>query len=471
LKRIHAILLAAGEGNRFGPELPKQFVRLAGEQILARSLRVIAAAGVDTIVVVANPNWMAETAAVVAAEAPGIPTTVVVGGATRNESTRNGLATIDAAAHDVIVVHDAVRPLVPVEVILGAIAPVASGDADSTDTVIPSADTLVVVEGGHVVEIPDRSRFRRGQTPQVFRYDILARAYQLAEAAGDLGATDDCSLVLRHVPGARIVAVAGDEVNLKITTRIDLVLADRMLQMRTLGGASNLEPARSMERARVLVVGGTNGIGKAIAGEAARLGAATAVDGRSRGLDVRDAAAVARRIDAAAERLGGLDHVVVTAGVLRLGPLGGSAAQELAEVVDVNLTGTMNVALAAYPHLCRSHGSLTVFASSSFTRGRPNYVAYSASKAGVVNMAQGLAEEWRDDGIRVNAISPERTDTPMRRRAFPEEPADGMLTADEVALATIALLRSDLTGQVVDVKRHDSLGVIDVDAEPIVTSI
>ena len=471
LKRTHAILLAAGEGNRFGPELPKQFVRLAGEQILARSLRVIGAAGVDTIVVVANPNWMAETQAVVAAEAPGIPTTVVAGGATRNESTRNGLLSLDADPDDVIVVHDAVRPLVPIEVIQRAIEPVATGAADSSDTVIPSADTLVVVEGGDVVEIPDRSRFRRGQTPQVFRYDILLRAYELASAAGDLGATDDCSLVLRYVPSARIVAVAGDEVNLKITTRIDLVLADRMLQMRTLGGASNLEPARSMDGARVLVVGGTNGIGKAIAEEAERLGARTWVDGRSRGLDVRDAAAAGKRIDAAADRMGGLDHVVVTAGVLRLGPLRGSSAQELAEVIDVNLTGTLNVALAAYPHLCASHGSLTVFASSSFTRGRPNYVAYSASKAGVVNMAQGLAEEWRDDGIRVNAISPERTDTPMRRRAFPEEPTDDMLTADEVALATIALLRSDLTGQVVDVKRHDSLGVVDVDAEPIVTSI
>ena len=471
MKRIHAILLAAGEGNRFGPELPKQFVRLAGEQILARSLRVIAAAGVDTIVVVANPNWLAETRAVVAAEAPGIPTSVLVGGATRNESTRNGLAGLHAAPDDVIVVHDAVRPLVPLEVIRRAIEPVASGEADSTDTVIPSADTLVVVEGGDVVEIPDRSRFRRGQTPQVFRHEVLARAYELAAAAGDLGATDDCSLVLRHVPGARVVAVAGDEVNLKITTRIDLVLADRMLQMRTLGGAGNLEPARSMDGARLLVVGGTNGIGKAIADEATRLGARTAVDGRSRGLDVRDAAAASRRIDAAAQRLDGLDHVVVTAGVLRLGPLGESSARELAEVIDVNLTGTMNVALAAYPHLCASRGSLTVFASSSFTRGRPNYVAYSASKAGVVNMAQGLAEEWRDDGIRVNAVSPERTDTPIRRRVVPEEPTDGMLTADEVALATIALLRSDLTGQVVDVKRHDSLGVVDVDAEPIVTSI
>jgi 2-C-methyl-D-erythritol 4-phosphate cytidylyltransferase len=471
LKRIHAILLAGGDGNRFGPDLPKQFVRLAGEQILARSLRAIKAAGVDNIVVVANPNWLAETQAVVVAEASTVPTRVVAGGATRNESTRNGLASLDAAPDDVIVVHDAVRPLVPIEVILRAIEPVASGAADSTDTVIPSADTLVVVEGGQVVEIPDRSRFRRGQTPQVFRHDVLVRAYDAAAAAGDMGATDDCSLVLRHVPGVRVLAVAGDEVNLKITTRIDLVLADRMLQMRTLGTTADLDQPPSMAGARILVIGGTNGIGKAIVDEASRLGAAAAVDGRSVGLDVRDAAAVGRRIDAAAARLGGLDHVVVTAGVLRVGRLTDMSARDLAEVIDVNLTGTLNVALASHPHLCRTHGSLTVFASSSFTRGRPNYVAYSASKAGIVNMAQGLAEEWCDDGIRVNAISPERTDTPMRRRAFPEESTDAMLTAAEVAAATIALLRSDLTGQVLDVKRSDPLGAVEVDvAAPVASS-
>jgi ribitol-5-phosphate 2-dehydrogenase (NADP+) / D-ribitol-5-phosphate cytidylyltransferase len=471
LKRVHAILLAGGDGNRFGADLPKQFVRLAGEQILARSLRAIKAAGVDNIVVVANPNWVPETEAVVAGEPSTVPTRVVVGGATRNESTRNGLASLDAAPDDVVVVHDAVRPLVPTDVILRAIEPIASGTADSTDTVIPSADTLVVVDAGRVVEIPDRSRFRRGQTPQVFRHDVLVRAYKAAAAAGDLGATDDCSLVLRHVPGARVLAVAGDEVNLKITTRIDLVLADRMLQMRTLGTTQDLEPARSMDGARVLVIGGTNGIGKAIVDEAARLGAATAVDGRSLGLDVRDAPAVKSRIDAVAERLGGLDHVVVTAGVLRIGRLTDMSAKELAEVIDVNLTGTLNVALAAHPHLCRSHGSFTVFASSSFTRGRPNYVAYSASKAGIVNMAQGLADEWCDDGIRVNAISPERTDTPMRRRAFPDESTDAMLTATEVAAATLALLRSDLTGQVLDVKRHDPLGAVELDLEaPVATT-
>ena len=438
--------------------MPKQFVRLAGEQILARTIRTVTAAGIDRLVVVAHPNWMAETQAVVAAAKLTIPTTVVAGGATRNASTRAGLLSLDAADDDIVVVHDAVRPLLPVEVVRRTIEPILAGIADATDTVIPSADTLVIVEGDRVVEIPDRSRYRRGQTPQTFRMSVLAEAYDAAERAGDLSATDDCSLVLRYVPGVRLVAVAGDEVNLKITTRIDLILADRMLQVRTLTPTGEPDRARTLNGARLLVVGGTNGIGAAIADEARRQGAPAVVDGRSLGLDVRDAAAVQARVDATAKELGGLDHVVCTAGVLRIGTVAATSAADLAEVIDVNLTGTLNVARAAHRHLQVSGGSLTVFASSSFTRGRPEYVAYSASKAAVVNLSQGLAEEWADDGIRVNAISPERTDTPMRRQAFPNESRDGMLSMAEVAEATLRLLQSDLTGQVVDIKRHDSLG-------------
>jgi 2-C-methyl-D-erythritol 4-phosphate cytidylyltransferase len=94
-------------------------------------------------------------------------------------------------------------------------------------------------------------------------------------------------------------------------------------------------------------------------------------------------------------------------------------------------------------------------------------VAYSASKAAVVNLAQGLADEWADDGIRVNAVSPERTDTPMRRAAFPGESPIGLLPARDVAVATLRLIRSDLTGQVLDVRRHDGVGQAAPPAAPI----
>jgi len=453
--QILAIVLAGGDGNRFGGEMPKQFVRLAGEVILSRTLRRMEAARPARMVVVSHPRWLDETRRLVADANLDVETLVVAGGTTRNESTRNGLRALDAADDDVIVVHDAVRPLLPLEVIQRTIEPVASGRADATDTVIPSADTLVIVDGEDVVEIPDRGRYRRGQTPQTFRKAILAQAYAAAERAGDLTATDDCSLVLRYVPGARVLGVAGDEVNLKITTRIDLVMADRMLQMKVLVPGEEPRATSSLVGARILVIGGTNGIGRAIADQAQGLGARAEVDGSSLGLDVRDYASVETRMAAAAGRLGGIDHVVCTAGLLRIGPLAATDPASFAEVIDVNLTGTLNVARAAYPYLQASRGSLTVFTSSSFTRGRQDYVPYSASKAAVVNMAQGLSDEWATDGIRVNAVSPERTDTPMRRRAFPDESRDGMLTAPDVAVATLRLIRSDLTGQVVDVKRHD----------------
>jgi 2-C-methyl-D-erythritol 4-phosphate cytidylyltransferase len=454
--QIHALVLAGGSGDRFAAEIPKQFVRLAGESILLRTLRTVAGAGVDRLVVVAHPSWIAETREIVEQAEIPIPVVVVAGGVTRNESTQRGLAALDAADDDIVVVHDAVRPLVPTEVIQRSIEPILSGRADGTDTVIPSADTLVVVEGDRVVEIPERARYRRGQTPQTFRKWVLAQAYEKAVAAGDLTATDDCSLVLRHVPNARLVAVAGDEVNLKITTRTDLVLADRMIQMRTLGGKEPV-PKRSLAGSCLYVVGGTDGIGRSIADAATRAGANVEVDGRRTGLDIRDAAAVQARMDEVAAALGRLDHVICTAGIMRVGPSAEASAAELAEVIEVNVTGTLVVARAAYPHLRASHGSFTVFASSSFTRGRTNYVAYSGSKAAVVNIAQGLAEEWAPDEIRVNAVSPERTDTPMRRSAFPEESRRGMLQPGEVAAATLRLILSDLTGQVLDVRRHDGL--------------
>src|SRR4051812_11565126 len=317
--RTHALVLAGGSGDRFGADIPKQFVRLAGEPILLRSIRAIAEAGVDQLVVVSHPSWLAEARELLDGAQLEIAAAVVPGGMTRNESTQRGLAALEADDDDIVVVHDAVRPLVPREVILRGIEPILSGRADATDTVIQSADTLVIVRGEEIVEIPERARYRRGQTPQTFRYRVLAEAYRGAAAAGDLTATDDCSLVLRHVPGVRLLAVAGDEVNLKITTRTDMVLADRMIQMRTLPYVGQPAPPTSLTGTRLYVVGGTDGIGRELVGQAGALGAEVVADGRRTGLDVRDYDAVEVHVNAAAERMGGIDHVVCTAGVLRIG--------------------------------------------------------------------------------------------------------------------------------------------------------
>ena len=166
------------------------------------------------------------------------------------------------------------------------------------------------------------------------------------------------------------------------------------------------------------MVGGTNGIGEAIANAATGDGARVEVDGRRTGLDVRHYDAVAAHVAAAAASA----SVASTMSSARPACCGSDGRRtlspaDLAEVIDVNVAGSLNVARAAYEWLRESRGSLTLFASSSFTLGRPNYVAYSASKAAVVNLAQGLAEEWAEDGIRVERGEPgadRHADAPAR---------------------------------------------------------
>src|SRR4029077_20124913 len=109
---IHAIVLAGGDGNRFGGEMPKQFVRLAGDPILLRTLRALGGASVDRVVVVSHPAWIDDTQQLVDAAALPMPVPGVRGGAPRTETPRSGLRALGGGDDDMVVVHAAVRPLV-----------------------------------------------------------------------------------------------------------------------------------------------------------------------------------------------------------------------------------------------------------------------------------------------------------------------------------------------------------------------
>ena len=100
---------------------------------------------------------------------------------------------------------------------------------------------------------------------------------------------------------------------------------------------------------------------------------------------------------------------------------------------EVNYLAPINIAQVFYPHLKKTQGSLLLFTSSSYTRGRSGYSLYSSAKAAVVNLTQALADEWAADGVRVNCVNPERTATPMRTKAFGQEPEGTLLTAEAVA--------------------------------------
>ena len=153
-----------------------------------------------------------------------------------------------------------------------------------------------------------------------------------------------------------------------------------------------------------------------------------------------------------ADAEGRVDYVVNSAAILAKEPLANMERGLIDGIIRTNYNGMVNVALAAYPYLCKTHGQLLLYTSSSYTRGRAFYSLYSSTKAAVVNFMQAVAQEWEMDGVRVNVINPERTKTPMRVKNFGVEPDNTLLKADEVASVSLRTLLSDFTGEVIDVK-------------------
>ena len=221
-----ALIVAAGSGERLGAGRPKALLALAGRPMLQWSIDALTAtAGVESIIVALPPG----------ASAPG-GVAAVQGGASRSESVRIALA---AARPDeqVVLVHDAARPLLTPALADAVLAALEGDDgADAAIAAAPVTDTIKRAGEDRVVtETPPRSELWSVQTPQVFRRAALARALDVA--AHELaGATDDASLIERA--GGRVVIVPAPSENLKVTTPVDLRLAELLLAERAGGGGN-----------------------------------------------------------------------------------------------------------------------------------------------------------------------------------------------------------------------------------------
>ena len=453
------VILAGGTGSRVGLSIPKQLIKIAGKPVMEHTIAVFQdAAAIDEVYVLMHPDHVA-TAEQLAARYPKIAA-VLPGGLTRNDSTRAALdALTKVAGPDTrVLFHDAVRPLLEVRIIDDLLAALDAYDA--VDVAIPSADTIIELnERDEISDIPQRSKLRRGQTPQAFRLGTIQRAYELAWQDPDFVATDDCSVVFRYLPDVPVAVVKGSDQNMKITEPIDVFIADKLFQI---GSTVAPPPATVDEYARrlagrvMVVIGGSYGIGADIAELASGFGAKVCTFSRSQtGTHAEVEADVEAALAQAHEQHGRVDHVVLTAGVLRRGPLADAPMADIEEAVRVNYLAPVVVARAAHRYLAESGGHLVFFTSSSYTRGRASYSIYSSTKAAVVNFTQALADEWSPDGIRVNVINPERTGTPMRTKAFGAEPEGSLLASRAVALTTLDVLLSSLTGNVIDVRREE----------------
>ncbi len=234
IPRTLALIPAAGEGRRFGRPDGKQFVHLAGIPLLARTLIPFQRSQwICEIILVAPPaNVERVWDEIVRAHEIDKVKKVVPGGRLRQDSVRLGLEAA-GPSWDLVLIHDGARPLVTVEMISRCVQETQGRGA--TFTGVPAIDTIKQVNGsGLVVRTLERERLWMVQTPQTFRHDLIVFAHRQAQQEGFIG-TDDASLVERL--GHEVWAIPGSYENIKVTTRMDLSLAEEILAQREARGA------------------------------------------------------------------------------------------------------------------------------------------------------------------------------------------------------------------------------------------
>lgn len=221
------MIVAAGLGRRLGAQVPKCFLTILDRPVFWWALRpFLASADVEGIALVVPAGWVDEARHWLEEDdAQGVM--VVEGGAERPESVMAGLAVLQPSEREIVAIHDGARPLLTGDLLARCL--VAAARHGAALAAAPSLDTLKEIDDGRVVKTLDRTRIWRAQTPQVFRAEVIMRAYQEARSSG-CWATDDAALVERI--GIQPVIVESDWTNLKITVAEDLVVAEALLRER-----------------------------------------------------------------------------------------------------------------------------------------------------------------------------------------------------------------------------------------------
>lgn len=223
-----AVLLAGGSGRRMGGPEPKQFIMVSGRSILEHSIRAFHShEQVDEIVIVAHADYI-DRIREIAAPYPKVKH-IVPGGKERYDSSLAAIGIYRTVRSDLnLLIHDAVRPLVSQRIISDCIAALQTYKA--VDVAIPCTDTIVEVNAeGHICHITPRAMLRNVQTPQCFRLETIAEAYEKGLADPDFITTDDCGVVHRYLPEEPIYVVEGETTNIKVTYPEDLILAEKIL--------------------------------------------------------------------------------------------------------------------------------------------------------------------------------------------------------------------------------------------------
>jgi 2-C-methyl-D-erythritol 4-phosphate cytidylyltransferase/2-C-methyl-D-erythritol 2,4-cyclodiphosphate synthase len=240
--RVAAILVAAGSGSRFGTDVPKQFMMVAGKPVIRHAAEALAA-HVSLLQPVGDAEPIEAALRGVTGCLPVIP-----GGAARQDSVRVGLEALAPHEPDIVLVHDAARPVVPPGTIPALLA--ALRESPGAIPAAPVADTLKRVVRGVITETVLRAGLFRAQTPQAFRFETLLAAHR----AGLTGATDDASLL--EAAGETVEVVPGSDDNIKLTYPEDLVRLERIMAVPLVARVGTGFDVHRFEAGRPLILCG-----------------------------------------------------------------------------------------------------------------------------------------------------------------------------------------------------------------------
>jgi 2-C-methyl-D-erythritol 4-phosphate cytidylyltransferase/2-C-methyl-D-erythritol 2,4-cyclodiphosphate synthase len=240
--KIAAILVAAGTGSRFGGATPKQLLLLHGKPVLRHAAEAL----LDDI----NLLQPVGDAALIGPALAGIPhLPIVPGGAERQDSVRAGLEALQPHAPDIVLVHDAARPIIPPGTIAAVLA--ALNNHPGAIPALAVSDTLKRGAENRITETVPRKNLFRAQTPQGFRYPVLLRLHQ---QAGGAAATDDAALL--EAAGLAVALVEGAEQNIKLTLPADFARLEHLLGARMIPRIGNGFDVHAMEAGRKMIICG-----------------------------------------------------------------------------------------------------------------------------------------------------------------------------------------------------------------------
>jgi 2-C-methyl-D-erythritol 4-phosphate cytidylyltransferase len=284
----------------------------------------------------------------------------------------------------------------------------------------------------------------RGQTPQALRTNTLLAAHQMALDQKITTATCDVQLALKL--GKKVKIVEGDETNIKITTPVDMYIAEHLLR-------KCIPPAKKpldFNKKKILLIGASGGIGQKIHQELLEEGAEVVPLSRTTSpisIDLNHAPSILKACQDLKKSFDFFDGCIFCAGKLYKGSIATISLDEVEEMTRVNFTSLIPI-LQNIP--LKKGGLFLLIGSSSYFRGRKEIGAYSATKAASINLVQSLAEERPDLNLQI--FCPKRTNTPMRRKNFPLEDPSDWAEPLEVAKTILGELKAHLgKGEVLNV--------------------